>query len=340
MNLLENYSLQEYNTFGIAIKTKYFVEIDSFQTLTDAINWATTNKITFHILGGGSNTVFTQDFDGLVMWMNIKGKNIVQENEKEVIISVKSGEIWHETVMWTIEQGYAGLENLVLIPGNVGAAPIQNIGAYGVEVKEVIDSVEVFDLQNNKIENINNSDCKFEYRNSVFKQNKNRYIVISVTFKLKKTAFEVNLSYAPIANYFKQKKIKNPTPFEVANVVMDIRKSKLPDPKILGNCGSFFKNPIVNIEIFKKIVSVYPDVPSFKVPHQDDMIKIPAGWLIETCGFKGKKIGNVGVHDKQALVLVNYGKATGNEVLNLANEIVKTVENKFGILLEMEVNLV
>lgn len=340
MHIQENYSLRSHNTFGISVFSRYFIEIDNLEVLKNALYWQQVENIPFYILGGGSNVVFTQDFEGIVLWMNIKGKTVIQENEARVMLNIKAGENWHETVLWTLEQGYNGLENLALIPGSVGAAPIQNIGAYGVEVKEVIECVEVFDTQQNNIYKIVNAECRFGYRDSIFKQQPNRFVVISVTLHLKKTISDVNLSYAPIAQYFKSNKIKNPTPFEVARVVMDIRQSKLPDPKVLGNCGSFFKNPVVPISVYEQLKSTFPDVPSFKIPNDSSVMKIPAGWLIEQSGFKGKKTGNVGVHEHQALVLVNLGGATGMEVFEFSQHIIKTIENQFGIRLETEVNMV
>lgn len=339
MLIQENKSLLPYNTLAIDVSAKYFLEIEDIPTLKNALIWISQQHAKYCILGGGSNILFTENFDGIVLQMKLKGINVVKENETQVLLNVKAGENWHDTVMWSIEQGYAGIENLALIPGTVGAAPIQNIGAYGVEVKDVIECVEVLDTQDASVRKIVNHDCQFGYRDSIFKQNKNRFIVLSVTFLLKKSASEVNTTYLPISNYFKEKKIKNPTPFEIAHVVMDIRRSKLPDPQLIANAGSFFKNPVVPMSIYQNIVAKYTDVPSFKVPNQADLIKIPAGWLIEQSGFKGKRVGNVGMHEKQALVLVNYGKATGTEILNFAQLIVKHIEKKFGITLEMEVNI-
>ncbi len=334
----KNFSLKAYNTFNIDVKAKQFLEVRSLEELKEIATIIQNFDLKYMVLGQGSNTLFTQDFDGLVLYMNIKGKEIIRQNDRKVLIKACAGEVWHDFVLWTLEQGFSGIENLALIPGRIGSAPIQNIGAYGVEIKDVIECVEVFDMETLKTQKIVNTDCVFGYRDSIFKKNKGKFIITAVNVQLQKNVNQINTSYGAVQNYLEQKGVMTASPMDVAQAIMEIRQSKLPDYKVLGNAGSFFKNPLIPKLQYEQLKSNFKDVPNFTT--SDEMIKIPAGWLIEKCGYKGKKVGNVGVHEHQALVLVNHGNATGNEVLALAIEIQKAVKAQFEIDLEMEVNVV
>ncbi len=335
MNIQENISLKPYNTFGIDVIAKRFIEVDFVYELQQLFN---KEKDVFFI-GGGSNMLLTSDIDKIVVHNNIKGISIDKEFGNDVYLTVNAGENWHDFVLWTIRQGYGGLENLSYIPGNVGSCPIQNIGAYGVEVKDLITRVEVIEIETQKTVSFTNLECDFGYRNSVFKNEyKGKYCIISVSFKLTRNEHKLNTSYGAIDKELISKGVTNPTLKDVSDAVIAIRKSKLPDPKEIGNSGSFFKNPIISMDLFCNLQKDYENMPFYEV--SDTEVKVPAGWLIEQCGFKGKRFGNCGVHDKQALVLVNYGGATGLEVYELAQTIQKTVKDKFGILLDIEVNII
>ena len=331
-----NQDLKIYNTFGISVFSKKFATFSSIEQLKLLLDENRDEQIL--ILGGGSNLLFTTDFNGLILKNEIKGFNIVKEKAEDVIVRAGAGEIWHEFVMWCINNDYSGLENLSLIPGSVGASPIQNIGAYGVEIKDVFHSLEALHISSGEIHTFNLEQCKFGYRESVFKgKYRGQYVITSVSFHLSKRA-KINAAYGAIQNELEKIGINSPNIKDISNAVIAIRRSKLPDPQQLGNAGSFFKNPIVNSEILQKIKTDYRDVPFFELGN--DLFKIPAGWLIERAGWKGKTIGNCGVHKLQALVLVNYGGATGNEVIELSEKIIQDIENKFGITLEREVNIV
>lgn len=335
MTILNNISLKEYNTFGVECYAKRFVSIDSFYDLQQLLK---TEKDLF-LLSGGSNILLTKDIEKLVVLINIKGISIDRENKNTVHLTVNSGENWHEFVLWCISQDYGGLENLSLIPGNVGTCPIQNIGAYGVEVKDTITKVEAIEIETGKLITFANAECQFGYRNSIFKNDvKGKYIITSVSFELTKTNHQLNTSYGAIEVALQEKKITNPTIKDVSDAVISIRKSKLPDPKEIGNSGSFFKNPVISTEQFSQLQKEYPAIPSYKI--SEATTKVPAGWLVEQCGFKGKRFGDAGVHEKQALVLVNYANASGLEIYNLAKSIQQTVFNKFKIDLEIEVNII
>jgi len=338
MKIHNNISLKAYNTFGIESIATQFVEIDSIDALKEVLKYIEDHHLNYYILGGGSNTLFSQNFDGIVIHLQIKGITIIKENSNAVLLKVCAGENWHELVMWSLAQGYTGLENLALIPGNVGSSPIQNIGAYGVEVKDIIDYVEVMEVTTQSIQKIMHSECQFGYRDSIFKKSKRKYIVTAVSFNLKKNQSQVNTTYGAIQSVLIQKGIVQPTALDIANTVIQIRQSKLPDPKVLGNSGSFFKNPVISKTLFSKLQSLFPEIPHYPAP--DDQVKLAAGWLIEQAGFKGKRFGEVGVHEQQALVLVNYGNAQGTEVVALAQKIQQTVLTQFGVTLEMEVNIV
>ena len=335
MNIIQNQSLKNYNTFGIDTNAQQFVSVNSISELKDILS---NNKEIF-ILGGGSNMLLTQDISKLVVHINLKGREIVEENDDFVIVKAQAGENWHEFVLWCIDQNFGGIENLSLIPGNVGTTPIQNIGAYGVEIKDTMFSCEALNKKTLAIETFTNAQSKFEYRESVFKNElKDQYIITSVSFKLSKRNHNVSTTYGAIETELQNQNIQNPTLKEVSNAVIAIRQSKLPDPKELGNSGSFFKNPIVSNEIYEKAKALHPEMPHYVV--SETHVKVPAGWLIEQAGFKGKRFGDAGVHKNQALVLVNYGTATGAEIVALSKNIQQTILEQFGIAIEAEVNII
>ncbi len=333
----KNISLKDYNTFGIDINAKSFVSVSSLKQLKTII---TENKNVF-ILSGGSNILLTKTITEPVIQLNTKGIEILDNKSENntVFIKVQAGENWHDFVVWCIENDFGGLENLSLIPGNIGTSPIQNIGAYGRELKDVFFELEALKISTNEIITFNKEVCKFGYRNSFFKnEGKGKYIIVNVTFKLTKDHHKLNIDYGAIQTELENNKIDNPSIKDVSNAVIAIRQSKLPDPKEIGNSGSFFKNPVISKAHFENLKVTYPKIPFYLLP--DNLVKIPAGWLIEQCGFKGKRYGDAGVHKNQALVLVNYGNATGEEILDLAKKIQKTVLTKFNIPVEMEVNII
>lgn len=333
MNIQQNISLKKYNTFGIDVKAKRFVCINSLSDLKKLIK---TEKELF-LLGEGSNILLTSNIAKTVVYINTKGIIVNDSIENEVLVTAEAGENWHEFVLWCISQNYGGLENLSFIPGKVGTSPIQNIGAYGVEMKDCFYSLEALELATGKIATFKKEDCNFDYRNSVFKKElKGKYVIVNVTFKLTKQNHQLHIDYGNLQSELKN--IKNPTLKDVSDAVIAIRKRKLPNPKEIGNSGSFFKNPVVSTKLFKEIQQKYPEMPFYVI--SDNEVKIPAGWLIEQCGFKGKRIGDAGVHQKQALVLVNYGNTSGQEIYDLAKQIQHKVKETFFILLEMEVNII
>ena len=335
MDIKENYSLKKFNSFNIDVVAKEFIQINSVKELIDLQkNSKNKNKL---FIGGGSNILFTNNFEGLVVHINLKGISVKKINENFSEIKVMSGENWNELVNWCIENNLGGLENLSLIPGNVGAAPIQNIGAYGVELKDVFISCEVYDLNTEKLNVYNLNDCKFGYRDSIFKKNKN-LIVVSVKMKLSSKNHKINSSYGGINDELKKLNIKEPTIKDISNVVCDIRNKKLPNPNKIGNAGSFFKNPIVNSKKINWLKENFNNIPFYKI--DENNYKIPAAWLIETSGFKGKDFGNFGVHKTQPLVLVNYGKASGSDINKLSLSIKEVVNKLFKIELETEVNII
>ena len=335
MKIQENISLKKYNTFGIAANAKRFISVASVYELQQLLK---VEKNLF-LLSGGSNMLLTKDIDTLVVHIDIKGISIDKEDEKAVYLTVNAGEDWHEFVLWCISNDFGGIENLSLIPGNVGTCPIQNIGAYGVEVKDTITKIEGLEVASGKLVTFSNKACKFGYRNSIFKNShKGKIILTSVGFKLTKKEHQLNTSYGAIETELTSKKILKPTLKNVSDAVIAIRKSKLPDPKEIGNSGSFFKNPVISQSKFLELQKKYPKVPSYSVSNAD--VKVPAGWLIEQAGFRGKRFGNCGVHEKQALVLVNYGNASGKEIYKLAQKIQESIMQKFGISLEIEVNII
>lgn len=336
MQIKQNISLKPYNTFGIDVTAKHFVSVTNIETLKAVLNLKKYPKKL--ILGGGSNMLLTKNQDVLVIHINLKGISIVSEDDDFAIIKANAGENWHEFVLFCLKNNYGGLENMSLIPGNVGTAPIQNIGAYGVELKDSYVSCEALSLETLDLQTFNKEVCKFGYRNSIFKQEaKGKYIITSVTFKLTKRNHKLHINYGTIKSQLEENGIINPTIQDVSEAVIFIRESKLPNPKEIGNSGSFFKNPVISKKQFNALAKNFKDIPSY--PISDDEVKIPAGWLIEKAGFKGKRFGNYGVHKKQALVLVNYGNANGEDILNLSKLIQKTIKRIFNVTIEAEVNI-
>ncbi|MDX2000898.1 MAG: UDP-N-acetylmuramate dehydrogenase [Chitinophagales bacterium] len=338
MQVLQNVSLKPYNTFGIDVRATYLTEVFTIEELRQIIlnnEWERVPKL---ILGGGSNILFTKDFEGLVILNRMKGIQVREETDKHVWLRIMGGEVWHELVVYAIQHGWGGIENLSLIPGLVGAAPMQNIGAYGVELEKVFDSLEAVDMETADIKTFSKAECAFGYRESVFKKElKGRYFILSVTLRLDKQPV-LNTSYGDIKQTLADMRVHEPNIHSVSEAVIKIRSSKLPNPAEIGNAGSFFKNPEISKEQFESLVAQYPVMPSYPLPNGN--LKIPAGWLIEQCGWKGKQVGHTGSHAKQALVLVNYGGASGNEVKALADDIRQSVQDRFGIDIVPEVNIV
>jgi len=328
-------NLKPYNTFGIEVFAAGFARFSSTFELKKILEENTFSQLL--ILGGGSNLLLTKDFDGLVLKNEIQGFKILEETDENVIVEAGAGENWHEFVLNCIEKGYAGVENLSLIPGSVGASPMQNIGAYGVEIKDIFHHLKAYHIATGEMHTFDKEACQFGYRESVFKTSfKGQYVICSVAFELSKSP-EINTSYGAIETELKENNIIEPTICDVSNAVISIRQSKLPDPKVIGNAGSFFKNPVVDESIVQEIQKNYPDVPNYLA--SDGKRKLAAGWLIEQAGWKGKTFDTFGVHKLQALVLVNYGGSTGNQIYSLSSEIIKSIEEKFGVTLEREVNI-
>jgi UDP-N-acetylmuramate dehydrogenase len=340
MTVQQNISLLPFNTFHINVGAKYFTEIKSVDDLRQLLSEDVYKNNERLVLGGGSNILFTKDFNGIVIKNSLPGIVLVGEDPEHYYVKAAAGESWHGFVLYCIEKNYAGVENMSLIPGQVGAAPMQNIGAYGVEIKDVFHQLEALDVHTGESVVFNNEECEFGYRESVFKgKYKNKFIITSVTFKLRKVP-KYNIAYGDIRKILDETAIQQPelTIKRVSDAVIKIRSSKLPDPKVLGNAGSFFKNPVISKQQFEELLLKYPIMPNY--PQADGTVKIPAGWLIEQCGWKGKVVGNTGSHKMQALVLVNYGGATGHEIYNLALDIKQSVQEKFGIEINPEVNVV
>jgi UDP-N-acetylmuramate dehydrogenase len=337
MNIKENYSLKSLNTFGIHVDAKYFTEVASLQDIIDINQFIKEKQIPYLPLGGGSNILFTKNFKGFIFKVNLKGIELVDEDKRHYYVKSMAGENWDDFVKHCVDRNYAGLENLSLIPGNVGASPIQNIGAYGVEMKDVFHELEMYDLQKEIMRIMKAGECRFEYRNSIFKNElKGKVIINSVTFRLNK--FPVyNTEYGAINDELNRMGKKELSIQNIRDAVIHIRRSKLPDPNTVGNAGSFFKNPVVSALVHNKLLKQFPQMVSFLQP--DGTYKLAAGWLIEQCGWKGKRFGQTGVHDKQALVIVNHGHASGTDILELANEIKRSVMEKFETVIEMEVNV-
>lgn len=337
MTIQQHVSLKKFNTFGIDREAKIYVKVNNLIELKSALQ--SFQKDSIFILGGGSNMLLRNTITEPVIHINLKGVQVIKEESDWAIVEAQAGENWHEFVLWCLDRNFGGIENLSLIPGNVGAAPIQNIGAYGVELKDSFISCTAIHTKTQKEKVFSKTDCNFGYRESVFKNElKGQYIITSIQLKLSKQNHNLQIGYGAIKSQLLKDKISNPTIKDVSNAVIAIRKQKLPDPKEIGNSGSFFKNPVISKSNFDELKSQFPDVPSYTISKNE--IKIPAGWLIETAGFKGKRFGNYGVHKNQALVLVNYGGATGGEIYELALLIQKTVMRLFNIPIEMEVNII
>lgn len=335
MNIRSNQSLLAYNTFRIDVNAKYFVEVSSIEELKEVLSSDVCKSNKLFILGGGSNLLLTKDFDGLVIRLGIKGITVCEEGD-DVYVEAGAAEVWNDFVQFNVNNGYAGIENLSLIPGTVGASPIQNIGAYGVEIKDCFHSLTAIDVDTLELKKFNKEECEFSYRESVFKNKfKGKYIICSVVFKLSKKA-HLKLHYGAIQDELNKRKIADPTIRDVADVVSHIRVSKLPDPSTIGNSGSFFKNPVISKSQFENIVNNFPEIVSY--PIDDKHVKLAAGWLIEQCGWKGKQIGNAGTWKNQALVIVNHGGATGKEIFDFSQSIIDSVYQRFGVSLEREVN--
>lgn len=331
----QNVNLQKYNTFGIHAKAAFFA---AFKSIPDLIAIIRSNTHELLVLGGGSNILLTKDFNGLVLVNELMGIELVRKTNEHVYLKAAAGEMWHNFVLYAIQHNYGGIENLSLIPGSVGAAPMQNIGAYGVEIKDTFESLEALNLETLNVETFDSAQCNFGYRESVFKRElKGKYIITSVTLKLT-TNPTLNTSYGAIEQELKKNGITAPTIKDISAAVIHIRQSKLPDPKKIGNSGSFFKNPVIPIEQFRELQQRFPEIANY--PLNENEVKLAAGWLIENAGWKGKTVDNYGVHKDQALVLVNYGGATGQEIYHLSEQIIQSVALTYGIYLEREVNII
>jgi len=337
MTVESNVSLKPYNTFGIDVKANFFIEFTSQEELSELLSKREFKNIPMLILGGGSNILFTGDFEGVVLKNNISGIAVVGEDDDSWKVKAGAGTNWHSLVLWCIEKGFAGIENLSLIPGNVGAAPIQNIGAYGVEMKDSFYELEAVKIENGELLKFNNDQCRFGYRDSIFKQEyKGKVVITSVTLSLKKQS-DFHVTYGAIEQELKKMGVADLSIKAISDAVCNIRRSKLPDPMKIGNAGSFFKNPEVTASVYNSLKASHPGVVAYLLPNGN--YKLAAGWLIEQCEWKGKVVGNTGSHKDQALVLVNYGNATGSEIWNLAMAIQESVKSRFGVVIEPEVNV-
>lgn len=337
LKIERNKSLKDFNTFGIDCIAKRYVAVKSIEALKNILKQHADSEI--FILGGGSNMLLSQSIDALVIHINLKGIKLIKETEDHVFLEVMAGENWHDFVLYCIDNNYGGVENMSLIPGNVGTAPIQNIGAYGTELKDVCEGCHTIAIQTQLEKDFTNKDCQFGYRTSIFKEGaRGEFIITSVTFKLSKKNHTLSTSYGAIEKELEHRNIVQPTIKDVSDVVIAIRKSKLPDPAILGNSGSFFKNPVIDASAFRAFRLKFPAAPFYELSPTE--FKIPAGWLIEQSGFKGVRVGDAGVHEKQALVLVNYGNATSAQIWDLALSIQKKVNEEFGVYIEPEVNII
>ena len=331
-----NKSLKPYNTFGIDVKAGKFISVETTEELKQVLSKTYASEL--FILGGGSNMLLTGDIKKTVLHINLKGKEIIRETDNDVLVKAMAGESWHEFVLWCLEQDFGGIENLSLIPGNVGTTPIQNIGAYGVEIKDSFESCTALHIQTLELKEFNLAECRFGYRDSVFKNElKDQYIITSVTFRLSRKNHRLNTSYGAIDQFLEKKGLARPGIKDVSDAVIKIRQTKLPDPKELGNSGSFFKNPVVSAQDLKCLQKEYPEIPHYTL--SPDEVKIPAGWLIDRAGFRGYREADAGVHKNQALVLVNYGNASGQDILRLSQKIQEEIFEQFGIRLQAEVNI-
>jgi UDP-N-acetylmuramate dehydrogenase len=338
MEILRDADLLPFNTFHIAAKAKALARFRNVAELRGLLQAPELQGLPRMVLGGGSNILLTRDWPGVVLLNEVEGIEVLEESESEVLVRAGAGMVWHQFVMHCVGQGWGGLENLSLIPGRVGAAPMQNIGAYGVEIKDSFDHLEALRISDGEVVRFNNADCRFGYRESFFKrEGKGQYIILSVAFRLSK-ARVVDTHYGSIKAELEKRGISSPTIRDVSDAVIAIRRSKLPDPLVLGNAGSFFKNPVVPQALADRIKAGHPDLSAY--PAGEGQVKLAAGWLIEKAGWKGFRDGDRGVHKDQALVLVNYGRATGHAIYDLSTQILESVKEKFGVELEREVNVV
>ena len=334
-NILHNYSLKNHNTFGIAVNAKFFSSFDSVIELKEILKTNLHQEEKFFILGSGSNILLTQDFDGFILHNKIEGICILKDNENDILVEVGGGVEWHDFVMWSVSQNLSGIENLALIPGTVGASPVQNIGAYGMEVKDSITNVHTLEIKSKEVKIFSNKDCEFSYRNSSFKKEEKKFIITKVEFKLSKEPLN-KTTYGAIEKELKDLNLEA-NPANIAEAVINIRSRKLPDPKVLGNSGSFFKNPVIETTEFEALKKEFPGMVGYTISNLQT--KIAAGWLIDNAGLKGYRKADAGVHKNQALVLVNYGNASGNEIINLAKVIQQKIKEKYGISIEPEVSI-
>jgi len=338
LEILTNFSLKPYNTFGINSNAKYFAVFSTFDELKELLLYKSKPENLKLILGGGSNILFTKNFDGFILKNELKGIELIKEDVNHFYVKVAAGENWHQFVLYCIHRNYAGVENLSLIPGNVGASAMQNIGAYGVEIKDVFESLEALNKGDNTIHTFSANDCAFGYRESLFKRKyKDQFVILNITFRLNKIPV-FHTSYGGVKQELEKIGVTGLSIQAISQAVINIRSSKLPDPNKIGNAGSFFKNPVISYEVFEKLQHNYPDMPNYITG--DEYVKIPAAWLIEQCGWKGYRNGDAGVHINQPLVLVNYGNADGKEIYDLSEKIQQSVKAKFGIELEREVNII
>jgi UDP-N-acetylmuramate dehydrogenase len=338
LEIQQQTSLKSHTTFGVEAFADYFVEVNSIEEIKESIQFAKDKKQSILYLNGGSNMLLTQDWKGLVIKINLKGIEMVDETDDHVWIKVQAGENWHEFVQSMLKNNFGGLENLSLIPGNAGTAPMQNIGAYGVEIKDSMVELSALEIATGELNVFTNEDCHFGYRESVFKNEfKNQFVLVDVTFKLTKRNHILHTEYGAIQIELAKMGVSHPTIQDVSKAVISIRQSKLPDPKEIGNSGSFFKNPIISFTQFEDLKKEFPRISGYPM---DETVKVAAGWLIENAGWKGKRFGDAGVHEKQALVLVNYGKASGKEIYDLSQNIIDDIHSKYGIRLEREVNII
>lgn len=337
--IINNVNLQPHNTFGLSCSAQYFATFRSVEELQKLLQTTIAKEKNPFILGGGSNILLTNDYQGLVLKNEISGVQIIEENEEEALVKAGAGEVWHELVLFALKNNLGGIENLSLIPGSVGAAPMQNIGAYGVEIKDVFHELEALDMSTLKVEKYSSEACEFGYRESVFKRaKKGQYVILNMTLKLSKQPHQLNTSYGAIEKELESMEINKPTIKDVSDAVIAIRRRKLPNPAEIGNSGSFFKNPLIPRAQFEELQKNYPTIAHY--PIDENQVKIAAGWLIDQAGWKGKSFGTYGIHKNQALVLVNYGGANGADIFDLSEKILQDIRSKFGIELEREVNVI
>lgn len=338
MHIQNNISLKKYNTFRIDVRAKEFVEINSDKEIQSLISSGILNNKKFFILGGGSNVLFTKNYDGIIVKINTKGKRIIKEDSEHIYLSVSAGEDWQDFVEYCLEKSYAGVENLSLIPGTVGAAPVQNVGAYGVELQDVFYELQAIEIESGKKVRFSKDGCEFSYRNSIFKNKlKNKYIILSICLKLNKHP-KIKIEYGNIKQELEKSGIKNPGIKEISEAICNIRRNKLPDIEKIGSAGSFFKNPVIDEKKFLELKNKFPEIAAYKLP--DSKYKLAAGWLIEECELKGKTFGNAGIYKDQALVIINHGNASASDIINVMEKVRQAVYEKFCIKLLPEVNII